>query len=385
MDDIGSSQLHATINSVLLEQDYVKFTEIQSKVIPLICSDSTSVLALAPTGSGKTIAYVAPLLNALIEDPSRKFVIVLPTRDLALQVHTVVKTYCATLGFTSAVFVGGSSVYKDYHNLKRKLNFIIGTPGRLIFHLQSLKKLAADTLVLDEVDRLLDIGFKKEYDLLLSVHSHSRKIFFSATMPKQLKDLVAGSSGTKLQLVDATKVGHKKDSIVEEFINVQSNSQKFPMLIQKLKTVSSTVVFVNSRKTAKSLSKRIVESGFKSVVYSSDRSVNQRKRILEDFSSARTDVIVATDIAARGLDFKNLNLVVNYQVPFVPSDYVHRIGRTGRANCSGKTVMFISKDQFKYAKNIDTFKTTNQQILEPRPFFKPFNKGSRSSSKYKKK
>lgn len=385
MTDIASSELHAVLKAALLKQKYIQFTDVQSQVIPLICSNKASVLALAPTGSGKTIAYVAPLLDALIKDPSRKFVIVLPTRDLAFQVHEIVKIYCEGLGFSSAALVGGIPVSKDYLALKKNPSFVIGTPGRMHFHLQALKKLSADTLVFDEVDRLLDSGFKKEYKALSDAHAHSRKIFFSATMPVQLKEIIASKSDSKLQVVDIVKLNHQKDSIAEEFIDVQSVEEKFSILKQRLKTVNSTVVFVNSKRAAKLLSGFICKNGHKAVVYSSNRSINQRRKILADFSSGQIDVIVATDIASRGLDFKDLDLVVNYQVPFVPSDYVHRIGRTGRASSSGRAITLISKAQLKYAKNIDTFKTTNKQILEPRPFRKSVHRIHRNFTRRPKK
>lgn len=358
--DISFSEISSGLKLDLQSQNIFEYTEIQEKVIPFLLSTSSSVLALAPTGSGKTLAYLLPILTELERNSSYRSLIVLPTRDLAIQVYKIASSYCEKLGYSSALLVGGTSVIQNVRSLEKNPRLIIGTPGRIIFHLGYLKKISISALVLDEADRLLGEDFKKECKVFMQTCASSRKIFFSATMPEALKVFV---SRFMLEVIDISKPKHESNLISEAFIEVQE-SQKFSVLVKHLSHKATVLVFVNSKYFAESLSKKVNHLGFKASAFSSRHSVNKRKAILNQFNKAQGYCLVATDIAARGIDFKALDLVVNYHVPYTPSDYVHRIGRAGRAFTPGKALTLVSKDQQRYMKNIDSFRSTNRQIIE---------------------
>lgn len=362
------SELSLTLQSKLNANGISSFTPIQTQVIPAFLNSFDSLVALAPTGSGKTLSYVLPLLDYISKNPASSSLIVLPTRDLALQVLSVVNLYKSSSVYSVSV-IGGTSIAQDIRNLSRVPNLIIGTPGRLIYHLNRLKGFNITHLIMDEVDRLLDQGFKKDYDTFIRCCTSARKVFFSATLSNKLSLKLAQQPNLKPRIIDCTLSYHEKDSIEQSFVNYQV-LQKYNALCELLKSSSSSVVFMNSKAGVNTLSKKLASSGFTVFSYTSNQSVSRRAKVLSSFNHSPGSCLVATDIAARGIDFKSLDLVVNYQVPFTPSNYVHRIGRTGRAFNFGKAITFVSKAQQKYVRNIQKFKTTNQQILIPRTFKK---------------
>jgi len=352
------------LQSVLERNKITTFTDVQLKAIPLLLEGTPAIIALAPTGSGKTLAYLLPLLVHLDKDPASKVLIVLPTRDLAIQVSKVVKEYLPR-AHTSTLLIGGTPLSMDFKTLARNPQIIIGTPGRVVHHIQALKKLNIKYLVLDEVDRLLDVGFKKQYDILMDTYPSSNKIFFSATLSAQLNQKISKSSLNPV-IVNVCNTEHVKTNITEEFRNVQE-SQKFKILKETLPQYASTVIFVNSKFKSRQIAEKLQKEGVAAISYTSNCTVNKRRKLLEDFTKGQITCMVATDIAARGIDFKDLNLVVNYDVPFVPSDYVHRIGRTGRASGLGNALTLVSRSQQKYAKNINNFRSTNTQVIQRPP------------------
>lgn len=370
------------IQTKLKQYKITFFTEVQQSVIPLFLESTESFIALAPTGSGKTLSYILPVLNYIQNHPDTCVLIIAPTRDLALQIHDVVECYKPSDVF-SMTTIGGTSLSRDLRNFSKRPNLIIGTPGRLLHHLNAsnLKHFNISHLVIDEIDRLLQDGFKREYDLIMQVYPTSRKAFFSATLSQKLKSKILSSIKPSLNILDHCTLKHQCNTIKEQFINVSDEQQKYFRLLDQLRNVNSTVIFTNSKSRAKSLFKKLISSGIKSFVYTSDSSGSQRKRALTSFNATPGSCLVATDIASRGLDFKSLNLVVNYHVPYVPSAYIHRIGRTGRAFNNGKAITLVMPSQRKFAKNIDTFRCTNKQIIEPKKGFSKFSK----DSKFKRK
>ena len=362
--NIADFRIPPFLETILERNKITTFTEVQLKSIPLILEGTPAIIALAPTGSGKTLAYLLPLLVHLDKDPASKALIVLPTRDLAIQVSNVVKEYLPR-AHASTLLIGGTSLSLDFRTLARNPQIIIGTPGRVVHHIQALKKLNVKYLVLDEVDRLLDIGFKKQYDVLMDTYPLSNKVFFSATLSMQLKQRISKSTLNPV-IVDVGNAEHIKPTITEEFRNAQEN-QKFKILKETLPKYVSTVVFVNSNSKSRQITEKLQKEGVASISYTSNCTVNKRRKLLEAFTKGHVTCMVATDIAARGIDFNDLKLVVNYDVPFAPSDYIHRIGRTGRASGHGNSLTLVSRSQQKYAKNINNFRSTNTQIIQRPP------------------
>jgi len=360
------SSLSFSVKDILKQKKIFSLMEIQKKAIPIILSNKQNALFLAPTGSGKTLAYVLPILTLIERSQNVKVLVTLPTRDLAIQVHQVFREYIKALSLKTALLIGGTRIEGDFKNLKNEPKVIIGTPGRLLAHFESLKKMNFNLLVFDQVDRLLDIGFKKESKKIQSlICNGGKKIFFSATLSNEVKENLAVGSVQGPKLIDICSLYHENFKIQQSFLEVKDTA-KYPSLVKNLKNSQSTVVFVNSKYRAIKLSKALTKDGFTAFSYTSRDSTNQRKKKSAQFKNTPNSCLVATDIAARGIDFKNLNLVLNYEVPFVPSDYIHRIGRTGRAFASGKAVTLYTKAEKKLLKNIQTFKKTNQQIFEPK-------------------
>ena len=363
---IFSQELQGSLNS----QEITSPTPIQQKVIPILCNTSSPVLALASTGSGKTLAYTLPLIHRVSQDRGFKALIVLPTRDLAFQVYKVFNKYHNSLNFNSSLLCGGRSIKRDNLELSKTPNFIIGTPGRLIYHWEFLKNYPIHTVVLDEVDRLLDIGFKKEIGLLLKCYPSSRMILFSATMPKNFQEITFNKNLLQnLVKVDLTEIGHQNPRIEERFVELPEVTEKYETLLKNLDSNNSTVVFVNTKNSTRILSRKLASSNLKVFPYSSDLNPGTKKRTIAQFSNLKSrgegGVLIATDIAARGIDFKKLDLVINYDVPLRPTDYIHRIGRTGRADNLGKALTLVAPYEKKFVENIKRFKETNEQVVLP--------------------
>ena len=328
--------------------DAMKFTvptPIQQKAIPVAC-EGKDLVGIAQTGTGKTIAFAIPMLQLLAAKSGRGLVLV-PTRELALQVNSVFEKFAPALGMMSAVLIGGESMGRQKAALRRNPAVIIATPGRMIDHInqRSVRLNEVRILVLDEADRMLDMGFAPQIERILqAVPTQRQTMLFSATMPDPIMKIAA--SYMKLPVrVEVARSGTAAEKVVQE-IFVVTKADKFTLLGKLLHTYSGRVLlFSRTKHNARSIARNINDLGHTAAEIHSNRTLSQRKEALEGFKSGKYRVLVATDIAARGIDVTGIELVLNYDLPDDYENYVHRIGRTGRAGKEGRAISFATPDQ----------------------------------------
>ncbi len=328
--------------------DRMKFTTptpIQAKAIPVAMAGK-DLLGIAQTGTGKTLAFGIPMLERLSLKGGRALILV-PTRELAQQVEENLRQIAQPLGLGIAVFIGGASMHLQRMALKRNPKILIATPGRLIDHLEqrtvTLKEVAV--LILDEADRMLDMGFAPQLKkIMMNVPAERQTMLFSATMPHEIMKLATQHMKLPIRIEVAT-AGTTAER-VEQAVLVLHKEDKFPILMQLLTDYKGTVlIFSRTKHGAKKLTTMLIKSGHSATEIHSNRSLAQRKEAMAGFKSGRYRVLVATDIAARGIDVNNIELVVNYDLPDNPDEYVHRIGRTGRAGKAGQAISLATSDQ----------------------------------------
>jgi ATP-dependent RNA helicase RhlE len=326
------------------EQGYITPTPVQQKAIPLIL-EGRDILAGAQTGTGKTASFTLPLLQRLAEnsDPHQKprrvrALVLAPTRELAAQVYESVITYGKYLPLHVEAVVGGASIGVQTRNLRRGCDIVVATPGRLIDHLQqrNVNLSNVEILVLDEADRMLDMGFMPDVRQIMSLLPKQRQsLLFSATVPNAIKSLAASVLNNPVE-VEVAKQNATADNISEHVygINREYKRELLSYLIGS-NNWQQVLVFVRTKHGADRLEKQLIEDGIRTVALHGDKTQGARNKALEYFKTGKVSVLVATDIAARGLDIDELPHVVNFDLPQVPEDYIHRIGRTGRAGSSG--------------------------------------------------
>jgi ATP-dependent RNA helicase RhlE len=328
-------------------------TPIQSRAIPIAIAGQ-DLIGIAQTGTGKTLAFGIPMLQRLAQVRG-KGLIVLPTRELAVQVDEVLQTLGRSLGVRTAVLIGGSSQQRQIEALRRNPRIIIATPGRLLDHLQSKTVSLADVsiLVLDEADRMLDMGFAPQIKRVLTALPRDRQtMLFSATMPNEIVHII--SAHMKLPVrVEIARPGTAAEHIEHELFMVKKEEK--PRLLEKvLYDYHGTVlVFSRTKHGAKRICRDVRDMGHTAAEMHANRTLNQRRDALEGFKSGKYRVLVATDIAARGIDVRGIELVVNYDLPENPDDYVHRIGRTGRAGSAGRAISFATPEQRNDVRDIE--------------------------------
>ncbi len=334
----------------------IKFSEptpIQQKSIPLGI-EGKDIVGIAQTGTGKTLAFGLPMLQYLMQNNGRGLVI-LPTRELALQVDETLQKVARHLGLKTAVLIGGASMHYQMQSLRRNPHVIIATPGRLIDHLQQKTTNLNEVkiVVLDEADRMLDIGFGPQIKQILDLVPAVRQtMLFSATMPQEITK-IANNYMKEPVRVEVASAGTTADKIAQELFVIQKD-RKGQLLDKLLKEHKGTVlVFSRTKHGAHKISQTIRTLGHSATEIHSNRSLAQRREALDGFKSGRYRVLVATDIAARGIDVRGIELVVNYDLPDNTQDYVHRIGRTGRAGQTGKAVSFATPDQSRDVRDIE--------------------------------
>lgn len=318
-------------------------TPIQDQAIPHILQGK-DVIGLANTGTGKTAAFLIPILNKIILNPQEKALIVVPTRELAIQIQEEFVALSRGLDIFSVVVVGGADIRKQIRDLRYQNNVIIGTPGRLKDLLSrkviDLSRFA--NVILDEADRMLDMGFVPDIRLLLSLVAKKRQILlFSATFGSEIERLVKQFLSDPVRISIQTRETSKQ--IDQDIIRVSANQDKIELLHDLLiqSTFEKVLVFTRTKHGADKLSKGLLVRGFKSESIHGDKPHNKRQRALKMFKENHVDILVATDVAARGLDIPDVSHVINFDVPATYEDYIHRIGRTGRANRTGKALTFV--------------------------------------------
>ena len=339
---------------VLSKLGFTTPTSIQHKAIPPAI-EGKDVMGIAQTGTGKTLAFGIPLVQKLLKDGKGKGLIILPTRELALQVEETIKKIGRDFGLKTAVLIGGSSMYQQVHSLRMNPHVVIGTPGRIIDHIgqRTLNLSDVTVLVLDEADRMFDMGFAPQIKKILDVVPKNRQtMLFSATMPDGIVKIATQQMKLPVR-VEIARPGTTAENIIHELFVVKKE-QKLALLKKLMGDYKGSVlVFIRVKHSARKICDNLRAIGVSAAEIHSNKSLNQRKEALEGFKLGKYRVLVATDIAQRGIDVKNIELVINYDLPEQADDYVHRIGRTGRAGMSGKAISFAMPDQGQMIRDIE--------------------------------
>lgn len=339
--DFGFTDL--LLNNVL-KHGYQTPTPIQDQAIPVLMQGQ-DVIGIANTGTGKTAAFLLPLLNKVVRDPNQGVLILAPTRELALQILEEFRAFAQGLKIGSCLCIGGMNLDAQVQQLRREPHFVIGTPGRIKDLIQrgAFKTELFTNVVLDEVDRMLDIGFRQDIQFLIAqLPSQRHSAFFSATMSQET-EAIAHSFLTNPVMIQVSKK-QTNEHIEQDVIRLRPGQNKVDVLHQLLRQqeFKKVMVFGRTKRGVNKLEKMLADLGIRVTSIHGNKSQNARQRSLQAFKIGRVQALLATDVAARGIDIEDVTHVINFDEPQSYDDYVHRIGRTGRAGKSGKALTFIS-------------------------------------------
>jgi ATP-dependent RNA helicase RhlE len=338
---------------ILAHFQFTTPTPIQERAIPAAI-EGKDVIGIAQTGTGKTLAFGIPMLQRIGQEKA-KGLILLPTRELALQVEETLRKVGASLGVRTAVLIGGAPIGSQIRNLGKNPHIIIGTPGRIIDHLaqKTLSLQGISILVLDEADRMLDMGFAPQIKKILEkVPKERQTMLFSATMPDDIVRMATQHMKLPLR-VEVAPPGTAAERVEQELFVVKREEKN--RLLQKLLSEyrGAILVFSRTKHGTRKICKAIRDMGHSAAEIHSGRTLPQRRAALDGFKSGVYRVLVATDIASRGIDVVGIELVINYDIPDNPEDYIHRIGRTGRAGEQGRAISFATPDQRSAVRDIE--------------------------------
>ena len=352
----------------VLAAGYTSPTPIQAAAIP-VARSGRDLIGCAQTGTGKTAAFVLPMLQRLSEAPRPRngrpvrALVVAPTRELALQVETAVRTYGTFTRFRSLAIFGGVGIRPQIQKLRRGIDIVVATPGRLLDHMNrgTVNLSDVEVLVLDEADRMFDMGFINDIRKIVAQTPDSRQtLLFSATMPKAIQALTR-SIQTDPAFIEIGERRNPAETVIQQVCRVASDA-KMDLLYHVLQTepTENVLVFSRTKHRADRIAGKLGKQGFSATVMHSNRSQGQRQRALDGFKDGTYQILVATDIAARGIDVDGISHVINYDTPNQAEDYIHRIGRTGRAEASGEAITFATRDEERYIRQIE--KHTGQRL-----------------------
>lgn len=385
--------LYEPIQRAVDESGYTEPTPIQTAAIPHLL-EGRDLLGCAQTGTGKTAAFALPILHRLAKYPRRadqrqtRVLVLTPTRELAIQIHESFQTYGKHLRLRSAVIYGGVGQGPQVKAVAGGVDILVATPGRLLdlINQKYLSLRTLDVFVLDEADRMLDMGFIhaiKKIIAMLPARRHN--LFFSATMPPEIKRL-ADSMLTDPVFVEVTPVSSTAELIEQSVMYVERN-QKKDLLRHVLKSseLKRVIVFTRTKRGANQVSEVLDKNGISSDAIHGNKSQSARQRALENFRSGRTRVLVATDIAARGIDIDGITHVINFEVPNIAESYVHRIGRTARAGANGIAISFCDAEERAFIKDIEKLIAQPIPIDREHPYHSANVENSRMLSKGKAK
>ena len=351
--------LSPELKKAIERKGYTNPSDIQLQAIPSII-EGNDIMAGAQTGTGKTAAFALPILQKLQNDESKRrrvrALILVPTRELASQVGDSFRSYGNNLRFRTSTLYGGVSIRTQIDKLKKGVDIVVATPGRLLDHLdkKTLNLSELEVFVLDEADRMLDMGFIRDIKKVLKyLPEKKQNLLFSATFPKEIQAL-ADSLLNAPKRIQVASNNSTVDKVVQVVYPVDK-SRKRELLTHCIKEEGwfQVLVFSRTKHGANKLASQLSKLGINAVAFHGNKSQSQRTRALNDFKDSKTQVLVATDIAARGIDIKLLPQVVNFDLPYVPEDYVHRIGRTARAGQEGKAISLVSADEHKLLNDIE--------------------------------
>jgi len=332
------------IKNNIAKKGYVTPTPIQDIAIPHVLL-GRDVVGVANTGTGKTAAFLIPLLDKIVNNPREKVLIIVPTRELAMQINGELFDFKGNLRIFSVCCVGGMGISNQIYGLRRQHNFVIGTPGRLrdlvdrkVIHLPEFK-----TIVLDEADRMLDMGFVNDMRFIMANMAPNRQtLLFSATITSEIDKLIKEFLTNPEKI--SVKTGDTARNVEQDIVRVRSGQDKIGSLecLLSKKEFSKVLIFGRTKHGVEKLCQILVKSGFKAESIHGDKNQGRRQSALKAFRENHSQILVATDVAARGLDIPNVTHVINFDIPATYEDYVHRIGRTGRANQVGVALTFVS-------------------------------------------
>jgi ATP-dependent RNA helicase RhlE len=354
--------LSAEILRAVAEEGYDTPTPIQAQAIPVVLA-GRDLMAAAQTGTGKTAGFTLPLLQRLSQDKSlslKRFkpraLVLVPTRELAMQVQQSVFTYGKHLHLRSAAIYGGVAIGPQLQKLKAGIDIVVATPGRLLDHVaqRSIDLSGIEILVLDEADRMLDMGFIRDIRKILALlPKQKQSLLFSATFSEDIRGLATGLMKDPVS-VEVARRNAPAEAVAQAVYRVD-RERKRDLLIHLITEHRwhQVLVFTRTKHGADALAQRLCKARISAAALHGNKSQGQRIRALDDFKKLKINVLVATDIAARGIDIDELPHVVNYELPTVPEDYVHRIGRTGRAGASGEAVSLVCIDEHKLLRDIE--------------------------------
>lgn len=376
--------LDKTILKAIKETGYDSPTPIQEKTIPLVL-ENKDIIASAQTGTGKTAAFALPIIEKLIWNQNSKkqgkkirALVVSPTRELAIQIQDDFKVYGKFTNLRTTVVFGGTSIEPQKNILKKGIDILIATPGRLLdLRKQEILNLShIQTLVLDEADLMLDMGFIDDVKKIVKLCPKNRQLLlFSATMPKKVTQLANSI------LVDPIKIEIASNSLAAKLVNQQlyyvPKRKKMELCLHLLRNTikGSILIFRRTKFGVDKLEKSLEKNGYEVTSLHGDKTQSARQEALNKFKNGTVNILIATDVAARGIDINNLDAVINFDLPNIPETYVHRIGRTGRAGKSGNSYSFCGADELSYIKSIQQLINQQIELVEDHPY--PLDKNTK--------
>ncbi|OGH71541.1 MAG: hypothetical protein A2921_02500 [Candidatus Magasanikbacteria bacterium RIFCSPLOWO2_01_FULL_43_20b] len=363
MPDFNNLGIATNLLAILAKQNFTSPTPIQRQCIPSALSGK-DIVGIAQTGTGKTLAFAIPMIQKLAAHQGQGLIL-LPTRELALQVDEVLQKIGRSIGLRTAVIIGGASSHQQIQSLRRNPHIIVSTPGRMMDHLEQ-KNVSLNNIkivVLDEADRMLDIGFMPQIKKILNwIPREHQTLMFSATMPAAISEMAARYMKLPLR-IEVAPSGTAAKNIEQELFIVPKDA-KSQLLDKVLSDTTGTVlVFSRTKHGAKKITMNVRAMGHTVAEIHSNKSLAQRKLAMAGFKSGRFRVLVATDIASRGIDVNDIALVINYDLPDNSEDYVHRIGRTGRAEKFGKAVSFVTPEERGDVRQIERLIKKSIKVL----------------------
>ncbi len=364
--EFNFSQLSEQLRRAIKDLGFEKPTPIQKEAIPLALK-GYDILGQAATGTGKTAAFGIPIIEGIRKEDSLKALILTPTRELAIQVKEQIQHLAKYKGLKVSVFYGGTPVAKNIEFLeKNNPNIVVGTPGRIkdLINRSALDLSRVSYFVLDEADLMLDMGFIEDVEYILKhVPLQRQNFMFSATIPKQVEELAKKHLRKDYKFTRVINA-ELKPKIEERLIKLNSPGQKISELEKILRDhiLERIIIFVRTRKDAKELAERLLSKNFNVVSLHGDMTQKQRENALRLFKEGKVKIVVATDVASRGLDIKGVGVVINYHIPEDPEVYIHRIGRTGRIGNYGKAYSFVTPEDSRALWRIKKLKESYQNI-----------------------